>query len=536
MTSRPLPYIIALARACSLSRAWALFEAGGYLDRRDDPAALSVKGRLLKDRALRADPAERGVLLEQAAQAYLAADRYQPEPYRLINAASLYGLAGHGEESRVLAREVLVRLDGPDPIAETPYYVEATRAEAMLLLGDVPAAAMALRRAVEASPGNWSDLAGTLKQLGLICAAAGQDTSWLDPLRPPASLHFVGHMGFVAGAAGEQALARRVDRLIEDENIGFAFGALAAGADIIVAERIVAAGGVLHVFLPTAVENFARDSVDPAGPQWRARFDVLIARAHTVRSLTRHNGGHDSDATCLANEVAMGCAVLNARQMESHALQLAVLDEGGGGPHSARLAEHWRSARRRQIVEICPRDGADGPRDDMTPQPGQRRCSACLHISVEPGGDRFEQTRVLGSLIAALAGELKAGDISVSPYAWRLRFRHPQQATRWAFALRRSLEDYPGLSGQVGMACHYGVKAVMIDPASQCEVDYDLGGIDEDAVAQWLVPGSLTVSTDYLAALSVDPSVAFHAERMGEHEGDASQSIQLFALESGFSV
>jgi len=50
----PLSTIIALARAGALDHAWAQFSAAGY-DRDDrDPAALTVKGRLLKDHALRA--------------------------------------------------------------------------------------------------------------------------------------------------------------------------------------------------------------------------------------------------------------------------------------------------------------------------------------------------------------------------------------------------------------------------------------------------------------------------------------------------
>src|SRR4051812_48979626 len=55
----PLSTIIALARAGALDHAWYQFSMAGYATRDDDPAALTVKGRLLKDRALRASGEER---------------------------------------------------------------------------------------------------------------------------------------------------------------------------------------------------------------------------------------------------------------------------------------------------------------------------------------------------------------------------------------------------------------------------------------------------------------------------------------------
>jgi hypothetical protein len=49
--------ITMLARSGALELAWARLEAGGFAP--DDPAALTVRGRLLKDRARLADGADR---------------------------------------------------------------------------------------------------------------------------------------------------------------------------------------------------------------------------------------------------------------------------------------------------------------------------------------------------------------------------------------------------------------------------------------------------------------------------------------------
>ena len=64
-----LSTVIALARAGALDHAWHQFSAAGFDRRDDDPAALTVKGRLLKDRALRAADAERREFYLQSADA-----------------------------------------------------------------------------------------------------------------------------------------------------------------------------------------------------------------------------------------------------------------------------------------------------------------------------------------------------------------------------------------------------------------------------------------------------------------------------------
>ena len=81
MTDRSaLSTIIAYARAGALDHAWGQFVAGGYDRRADDPATLSLKGRLLKDRAVRADGALRRQHYRAAADAYLGSANSSPRP------------------------------------------------------------------------------------------------------------------------------------------------------------------------------------------------------------------------------------------------------------------------------------------------------------------------------------------------------------------------------------------------------------------------------------------------------------------------
>ena len=68
-----LHQILSIARAGNPARAWALFQSSGWDERGDDPKALTLKGRLLKDQAKAADGADRARFYGEAASAYAAA-------------------------------------------------------------------------------------------------------------------------------------------------------------------------------------------------------------------------------------------------------------------------------------------------------------------------------------------------------------------------------------------------------------------------------------------------------------------------------
>ncbi|HEY0300358.1 MAG TPA: TRAFs-binding domain-containing protein, partial [Rhizomicrobium sp.] len=283
MTHPPsLLSIIAYARSGALDYACRLFLEGGFELVDDDPAVLSVRGRLLKDRALAAEGAERRRLYLEAAGAYARAGEIGGATYPLINAATLSLLAGRREQSKALARKLLERaLAGGDEL-ETPYYRAATHAEALLLLGEIAKARTALNKAFALAPKAYEDHASTLRQFGLILTELGKDTAWLDPLRPPRTLHFAGHMGVGIGA---KALKRRLRAVIAKERVGFGYGALAAGADILVAEALLEEGAELHLVLPMPKERFRALSVAGFGDGWTIKFDRILARAASVRAI-----------------------------------------------------------------------------------------------------------------------------------------------------------------------------------------------------------------------------------------------------------
>jgi hypothetical protein len=434
----PLPAIIALARAGASRQAWRLFVAAGH-DRSDDPDALTLHGRLLKDQALAATGAERAALAARAGAAYAAAAAIRPATYPLINAATLALIAGDPAAAAARAGEVLHLLETmPEP--DTPWWQGATRAEALLLMGDAAGAAQALADAIAVAPLAWEDHAVTLRQFGVVIAHQGGDAGWLDAHRPPRSLHFCGSLHL---DGPEDALAGRIDAIIAAERIGFGYGALAAGADLLVAERLLAAGAELHVLLPGGEAAFLAESVAPWGQE--QRFAAVLARAASVRAVG--DGAAPDLAMQEADQLAMGLAVMNAGALASQPVQLVI---GGAGPglHSARMAAGWAATGRRQHVL--------GHLPAAQPAPtGPAQLAAV--IAVRPLGQPASLSAALA--LAARLPALPAATIAGAGDALLLLFADPAAAASAAQALRRHL----AASGPASIAGHFGAVVTVAD-------------------------------------------------------------------------
>lgn len=316
--------IIRLARSGSPERAWLLLmDIAQGLD--GDPDVLILKGRLLKDRAKRADGSEAAALYAEAADLYEQAAHQGNVSYPLINAASLALLAGQARRCEKLARRVLEVIESDPDEAETPYWHAATRAEALLLLDEEVDARAALARAMQRAPQAWEDHAATIGQMQLICREKGMSCDWLGRLRPPRSLHFAGIIGI---DPQDDTLSSRVSDWLESENVGFGWGALAAGADIVIAEALLARGAQLNAVLPCPVDQFRKHSVEPAGQAWSARFDKLLQECETLEILD-HSASPDQGSVDLAESYASGLALHNAQNLQSEAVSLRVVENSG---------------------------------------------------------------------------------------------------------------------------------------------------------------------------------------------------------------
>lgn len=379
-----------LARGGAADRAWQRFVELGNDARLDDHRALTLKGRLLKDLAMRASGDARIAYLRRAAEAYAAASALTEDSYPRINAATLVYLRGDRASAAALAADLLVLLDDQRHGAETAYWLGATRAEALLLLGRIDDARTALAQAVAIAPKAREDRAATLRQFRRILGHADQDASWLNDFALPAVMHFRGPMSLV-GAASEQAIAERVASIAP----GMAYGALAAGTDLVAAEAALAAGAELHVVLPSSIDSFRAISVAPLGDGWGARFDALVDQAASIETLDEP-GGLSEAAVRMADDMAMGLAVHEAIAADSQPVMLRARWVG------AEDAPLLMAPHRLETVELDTRADASAP---ALPLPLLPRCEIAGH-------DDRDHRIIPVTDLALLATSMKPGDIA----------------------------------------------------------------------------------------------------------------------------
>jgi hypothetical protein len=519
-----LAAIIALARAGAAEHALKQFVALGF-DDETDVQALTTKGRLLKDLALRHSGDRKRELWRQAADAYSHAAKLSHGSYPLVNAATLYCLAGKQGEAERLAQSTLDFVERRPDEPETPYWRAATRAEALLVLGRCDEAQAAFAGAMGLAPRAWEDHASTLRQFALILAAQGRDSSWLDAHRPPRSLHFGGHMSFDPKVVRREHLDEKIAAVLEEENVGFGFGALAAGADIIIAEALLARGAELHAVLPGGVEAFAAVSVDPFGKAWRRRFDAVLAAAETIRPVRPLGAAPDAAMIGLADEVAMGAALMNGRRLESSAVQLLVLDSAAETANGAsgRSREIWSVGGWRQRVLTAPREI-------------RRDASESTALSAEPLavlaiglGDDPLLAQALADLHDRIA---KLPAPAVAPYLTEdrliLAYSGPGEAAEAAVRLlAASSATALRIGGQ------YGPAATFNDPFSNT---LRLAPTATSAAAGALAsapPGTAVVTDDFAAALAAAGPHRPASEYIGELDApDGGPPVGLYALKS----
>jgi hypothetical protein len=366
--------VLALARTGATAEAERRYRELG-LDGADSDDAAALWARIQKDRSLAASGEARRQLAEMAGSLYEAIADRGAGYFPAINAATMNLVAGRDGDARRLATR---SLDLVDASGEDSYYGAATRAEAHLLLGEMSQAERALLHASTLHDGDFGAMSTTRRQLREICVTTGRDTSWLSVLAGPTVAHFCGHtIAPEQGSSGlrrfdEAAAKERIAEAIARRPIGFAYGSLAAGGDILWAEALLSAGAEVHVVLPFATDDFVAVSVAPSGPDWVERFHRCLSRAVDVSYATEGAYLGDEVLFSYCSQIAMGMALLRARYLYSDAVQLALWDgEPPTGPvGTASDIETWRETEH-DVVVVSPQ--IVGGRDPSGPEPATDR-------------------------------------------------------------------------------------------------------------------------------------------------------------------
>jgi hypothetical protein len=347
--------VLALARAGATEQALAHFAplAGALAE--EVPRKLRIRigslfARLQKDRALNGPAAERSDRIAAAARAYEEVFFLYPDPFPGVNASTLWALGGNREHAREIAAEVLRLCSTQAPTEpEEEYYLRASEAEAALALGDRTAAELALGKAGACAGHDYAALAGTRKQLRLLCASEGIDPAILAPLATPTIAYTLGPSGVASLPPDrERALRERVDRVLAERRVGFVYGSLSAGAEIVFAEAALDRGIELKVVFPFEIEEYRQLVVAPAGGDWLARFDRCLAGAtEPIHFATTDSYLGDNGLFLYASRMAMGLALSKATTLDTEARLLVVRDEPGAA-RGDRFVDHeadfWASS------------------------------------------------------------------------------------------------------------------------------------------------------------------------------------------------
>lgn len=318
--------VLASARLGGISEALALAEKWKLSSETDDEELSCLRPRLLRDFAFaRAQERPDMKLLAESAREYEAVFARTGGSYSGVNAAAGYALTGETEKARKLAADVWALLgEGASEECDT-YWRRTTLAECKLLQGDAAAAATLFEAAAAAEDATAGKRASTRKQLKRLAPSLGLDQSWLDRMVPqPAVMFFSGPLAYGGAARNQAFTARLVDavrRSLNEKPVGWAYGALASGADIVIAETLLDSGVELHVCLPLAPEEFLNSSVLIGGSCWRERFTNCVKAASSIDWIRRTQSA-GAAVYRFGALFAMGRAIRQADQLETEAIGL----------------------------------------------------------------------------------------------------------------------------------------------------------------------------------------------------------------------
>ena len=366
--------VLSLARSGATTQAAHLYrKVKDVLPPTEDN--LSLEARLYKDQFLKAkDPAIKASLGKKARDLYLEAYRINNNYYPAINAATLSLIIGDTTACHRLAKEVLKLCDQSSSTQDDEdYYLDVTRAEANLLLGKEDEIAPVLSHAYMDRYHDYGKLSTTWKQLSLICEQRGISTDCIQAIQPPTVIAFMGQtihgMGKSPGIdpADEEMLREQIRNLLEKHKIKIAFGALACGADLMIAEEILKQNGELNVILPFSREEFKRTSVSPAGPAWEKKFDWALERAASFYEIVEDAyTGYDLLYEACSLQI-IGLAYLRSQTLGSQAFQMALWNgQPSASPGGTAAAmQRWEALGQKNLIIPVPEPRSKG----VTPLP-----------------------------------------------------------------------------------------------------------------------------------------------------------------------
>ncbi len=272
--------------------------------------------------------------------------------YPCINISFMHFFSGNydsGKEYAEKAWKICEKLKGEGKV---DYWIQATEAEALLLLGSVDDAVYAYSEAVSIPNAEPSWIASTRKQALQIAGAYEEESIKKKIQSAFPVLGIVAFSGHVLDQPGsiprfppeaELIAKKEIADALEKMGASCGYSSAACGTDILFLEAMHERGAETHVFLPFAKEEFIETSVRRAGGNWVARFESVLDQATSVHYVTKDGYDGEDSLYSFCNDVLLGFAAMRGRGLDEDPRLLVFWDgQPGGEGGTGELVKKWQ--------------------------------------------------------------------------------------------------------------------------------------------------------------------------------------------------
>jgi len=343
-------------------------------------------------------------------------------------------------------------------------------------------------------------------------------------------------------------VATRITELLAERDVGFGYGSLAAGADILFAEALLARRAQLHVLLPFRLDDFVRESVQPSGEPWIRRFETCLANAKSVRYATEDEHLGDDTLYVYCSRLAMGLAVLTSQHLFAPIEQIAVWDSGpaAGIAGTAIDVGIWRETGRPQtIIPITSRRRSKPPVSPSRSASNSRRSARAMLFGDLRGFSKLTD-RELPIYVTGVLGAIEHvrqahRNKVLLANTWGdglfMVFQRANDAAECALALQAALTrlDFAALGLSVPLSLrvggHLGPVYETLDPVLGHTNFFGAHVTRAAHIEPVTPPGCVYVTETFAAALALEHSQAFACDYVGMTKAAKGYgSLRMFLL------
>ena len=280
--------------------------------------------------------------------------------YPCINISFMYFFSDEIETAKEYAEKAKRICEKLKSDGKNEYWVQATEAEALLVLGEIKDSVMSYVEAVSLPDAQPSWISSTRKQAFQI---AGQydDDKILDQIKTAfPTLGIVAFSGHVLDQPGsdprfppeaEGAAKSEIVKALEEMNASCGYSSAACGTDIIFLESMIERGAETHIFLPFAKKDFIEISVRRAGGNWVSRFERVLDLATSIHYVTKEGYYGENALFSFCNNILLGFAAMRGRGMDEDPNLLVFWDgQPGAKGGTGEIVKQWRSFFNEPIV------------------------------------------------------------------------------------------------------------------------------------------------------------------------------------------